>query len=91
MASSGMCHVSCIVSCRVVCVEIAPSTSILNPNTPHNAPHAGLSEVTAPMALAAGARGVGVGQAVTKCPSEAEMAQRIKTIARAMGIAKVEA
>jgi hypothetical protein len=51
----------------------------------------GLSEVTAPMALAAGARGVGVGQAVTKCPSEAEMAQRIKTIARAMGIAKVEA
>ena len=48
--------------------------------------------MTAPMALAAGACGVGVGQAVTKCPSEAEMAQRIKTIARAMGIdAKVEA
>jgi hypothetical protein len=38
------------------------------------------------MALAAGACGVGVGQAVTKLPSEAEMAQRIQTIARAMGI-----
>lgn len=60
--------------------------------TPNPLNHTGLSEVTAPMALAAGACGVGVGQAVTKCPSEAEMAQRIETIARAMGIdAKVEA
>lgn len=40
------------------------------------------------MALAAGARGVGVGQAVTKLPSETEMTQRIQAIARAMGIAK---
>lgn len=52
--------------------------------------YTGLSEVTAAMALAAGARGVGVGQAVTRLPSEEEMTQRIEAIARAMGIAKVQ-
>ncbi|CAN0239137.1 unnamed protein product [Ascophyllum nodosum] len=46
----------------------------------------GLSDVTAPMALAAGARGVGVGSAVNKLNSEIGMVAVVRAIASAMGL-----
>lgn len=49
----------------------------------------GINEVTAPMALVCGARGVGVGSAITKCASEAEMATKVRAIACAISLNKV--
>ncbi|CAM9416517.1 unnamed protein product [Ectocarpus sp. 6 AP-2014] len=51
----------------------------------------GLSDVTAPMALAAGARGVGVGSAVNKLNSEIGMVAVVRAIASAMGLPKPSA
>ncbi|CAM9117526.1 unnamed protein product [Scytosiphon promiscuus] len=48
----------------------------------------GLSDVTAPMALAAGARGVGVGSAVNKLNSEIGMVAVVRAISSAMGLPK---
>jgi len=44
----------------------------------------GMNEVTAPMALVSGARGVGVGSAITKLDSEAAMATKVREIVRAL-------
>ncbi|CAM9453303.1 unnamed protein product, partial [Laminaria digitata] len=44
----------------------------------------GLSDITAPMALAAGARGVGVGSAVNKLNSEIGMVAVVRAIASSM-------
>jgi hypothetical protein len=49
----------------------------------------GINEVTAPMALVCGARGVGVGSAITKCASEAEMATKVRAIACAISLNKL--
>ncbi|CAM9193365.1 unnamed protein product [Discosporangium mesarthrocarpum] len=46
----------------------------------------GLSDVTAPMALAAGAKGVGVGSAVNKLNSEVMMVAVVRSIATSMGL-----
>ncbi|CAM9181063.1 unnamed protein product [Choristocarpus tenellus] len=46
----------------------------------------GLSDITAPMALAAGAKGVGVGSAVNKLNSEIGMVAVVRSIAEAMGM-----
>ncbi|CAM9323757.1 unnamed protein product [Hapterophycus canaliculatus] len=51
----------------------------------------GLSDVTAPMALAAGARGVGVGSAVNKLNSEIGMVAVVRAISSAMGLPKSSA
>ncbi|CAM9858065.1 unnamed protein product [Ectocarpus sp. 12 AP-2014] len=51
----------------------------------------GLSDVTAPMALAAGARGVGVGSAVNKLNSEIGMVAVVRAIASSMGLPKPSA
>ncbi|CAM9779663.1 unnamed protein product, partial [Sphacelaria rigidula] len=48
----------------------------------------GLSDITAPMALAAGARGVGVGSAVNKLNSEIGMVAVVRAIASSMGLPK---
>ncbi|CAM9554684.1 unnamed protein product, partial [Phaeothamnion confervicola] len=48
----------------------------------------GLSEVTAPMALAAGAAGVGVGAAVNRLNSDVAMIAVVRAVARSMGLEK---
>ncbi|CAM9143010.1 unnamed protein product [Pylaiella littoralis] len=48
----------------------------------------GLSDITAPMALSAGARGVGVGSAVNKLNSEIGMVAVVRAIASSMGLPK---
>jgi isopentenyl diphosphate isomerase/L-lactate dehydrogenase-like FMN-dependent dehydrogenase len=45
----------------------------------------GLTDVTAPLALAAGARGVGVGSMVNKLPSQQQMIMAVSAIASALG------
>lgn len=48
----------------------------------------GINEVTAPMALASGARGVGVGSAISKCGSEVDMMMKVRAIKRAISQSK---
>eukprot|EP00640_Fibrocapsa_japonica_P003039 CAMPEP_0113938692 /NCGR_PEP_ID=MMETSP1339-20121228/5111_1 /TAXON_ID=94617 /ORGANISM="Fibrocapsa japonica" /LENGTH=261 /DNA_ID=CAMNT_0000941923 /DNA_START=140 /DNA_END=925 /DNA_ORIENTATION=- /assembly_acc=CAM_ASM_000762 len=50
----------------------------------------GLSDVTAPMALSVGAKGVGVGSAVNKLNSEIAMIAVVKSIANSMGVSAVK-
>lgn len=45
----------------------------------------GLTDVTAPMALAAGARGVGIGSMINKLSSPQQMFLAVQQIAAAMG------
>ena len=45
----------------------------------------GLTDVTAPLALAAGARGVGIGSMVSSCQSPQQMLMAVTAIATAMG------
>ncbi|KAI5064760.1 hypothetical protein GOP47_0019455 [Adiantum capillus-veneris] len=47
----------------------------------------GLSDVTAPLALAAGAAGVGVGSAINKLDNEVAMIASVRSIANALGLA----
>ncbi|MCO5613269.1 hypothetical protein L7F22_067545 [Adiantum nelumboides] len=47
----------------------------------------GLSDVTAPLALAAGAAGVGVGSAINKLDNEVAMIASVRSIADALGLA----
>lgn len=46
----------------------------------------GLSDVTAPLALTAGARGVGVGSAISRLANEQQMLLAVTAIAQAMGL-----
>ena len=48
----------------------------------------GINEVTTPLALASGARGVGVGSAITKCGSEVDMMMKVRAIKRAISLNK---
>ncbi|KAH0449428.1 hypothetical protein IEQ34_020120 [Dendrobium chrysotoxum] len=50
----------------------------------------GLSAVTAPMALAAGAAGVGVGSAVNKLNDVVAMIAEVKSIAESLGLSKAQ-
>ena len=45
----------------------------------------GLTDVTAPLALAAGARGVGIGSMVNKLPNRQQMLLAVQAVATAMG------
>ena len=45
----------------------------------------GLTDVTAPLALAAGARGVGIGSMVNKLPNRQQMLLAVQAVANAMG------
>jgi thiamine monophosphate synthase len=45
----------------------------------------GLTDVTAPLAIAAGARGVGIGSMVNKLPSQQQMLMAVSAIAAALG------
>jgi hypothetical protein len=49
----------------------------------------GLSSVTAPMAIAAGAAGIGVGSAINKLTSEIEMIAVVRSLVEALAAAKV--
>jgi hypothetical protein len=49
----------------------------------------GLSSVTAPMAIAAGAAGIGVGSAINKLSSEIEMIAVVRSLVEALQGAKV--
>lgn len=46
----------------------------------------GLTDVTAPLALAAGARGVGIGSMVNRLKNKEEMIMAVKSVADAMGL-----
>lgn len=48
----------------------------------------GLSDVTVPMALAAGAKGVGIGSAINRLKDEQQMLVAVSAIADAMGISR---
>ena len=50
----------------------------------------GLSSVTAPMAIAAGASGIGVGSAINKLSSEIEMIAVVRSLVEALSAAKVK-
>ncbi|MBW4514308.1 MAG: DUF561 domain-containing protein [Timaviella obliquedivisa GSE-PSE-MK23-08B] len=50
----------------------------------------GLSSVTAPMAIAAGASGIGVGSAINKLSSEIEMIAVVRSLVEALSTAKVK-
>jgi thiamine monophosphate synthase len=50
----------------------------------------GLSSVTAPMAIAAGASGIGVGSAINKLSSEIEMIAVVRSLVEALSVAKVK-
>lgn len=50
----------------------------------------GLSSVTAPMAIAAGAAGIGVGSAINKLSSEIEMIAVVRSLVEALSAAKVK-
>lgn len=50
----------------------------------------GLSSVTAPLAIAAGASGIGVGSAINKLNSELEMVAAVRSLVEALATAKQE-
>ena len=50
----------------------------------------GLTDVTAPLALSAGAQGVGIGSAVNKLPSRQQMLMAVASIASSIGLSAEE-